>query len=134
MPADRLPGDRNVPRVQGPAFGASQRMVVSPGHEADGIIHMPGGQSGHPLSPFWGAGHQDWVHGTPTPFLPGERSTLRLVEPDAPPSPVAYRPLPGTPPIHRRSIRLNNGPVIAVVTSAMITSTANRRSPRKPSS
>jgi penicillin amidase len=71
MPADPLPGDGNMPRVQGPAFGASQRMVVSPGHEAEGIIHMPGGQSGHPLSPFWGAGHDAWVQGTPTPFLPG---------------------------------------------------------------
>ena len=80
MPADPLPGDRDMPRVQGPAFGASQRMVVSPGHEADGIIHMPGGQSGHPLSPFWGAGHEDWVQGRPTPFLPGKAEhTLRLV-------------------------------------------------------
>jgi len=83
MPADALPGDRDMPRVQGPSFGASQRMVVSPGHEADGIIHMPGGQSGHPLSPFWGAGHEDWVQGKPTPFLPGAtRYTLRL-EPKA---------------------------------------------------
>lgn len=80
MPAEPLPGDSNMPRVQGPAFGASQRMVVSPGHEADGIIHMPGGQSGHPLSPFWGAGHDDYVHGRATPFLPGAtRYTLTLV-------------------------------------------------------
>lgn len=80
MPADRLPGDRDMPRVQGPAFGASQRMVVSPGHEAEGWIHMPGGQSGHPLSPFWGAGHEDWVNGRPTPFLPGTTvHTLTLV-------------------------------------------------------
>ncbi|RXR08376.1 penicillin acylase family protein [Pseudoxanthomonas composti] len=71
MPAEPLPGDIHMPRVQGPSFGASQRMVVSPGHEAAGLIHMPGGQSGHPLSPFWGAGHEDWVHGRPTPFLPG---------------------------------------------------------------
>ena len=71
MPADPLPGDSNMPRVQGPAFGASERMVVAPGHEVDGLMHMPGGQSGHPLSPFWGAGHDDWVHGRPTPFLPG---------------------------------------------------------------
>lgn len=71
MPREPLPGDNNVPRVQGPSFGASERMVVSPGHEADGIVHMPGGQSGHPLSPFWGAGHDDWVQGKPTPFLPG---------------------------------------------------------------
>jgi penicillin amidase len=79
MPADPLPGDGSMPRVQGPKFGASQRMVVSPGHEADGILHMPGGQSGHPLSPFWGAGHAAWVRGDASPFLPGEtRHTLRL--------------------------------------------------------
>lgn len=79
MPADALPGDSHMPRVQSPRFGASQRMVVAPGHEADGFIHMPGGQSGHPLSPFWGSGHEDWVHGRPTPFLPGPaRHTLTL--------------------------------------------------------
>ena len=79
MPADPLPGDGGVPRVQGPRFGASQRMVVSPGHEADGILHMPGGQSGHPLSPFWGAGHAAWVRGEASPFLPGNpQHTLRL--------------------------------------------------------
>ncbi|HBK46188.1 MAG TPA: penicillin acylase, partial [Xanthomonadaceae bacterium] len=79
MPAQALPGDSNMPRVQGPAFGASERMVVSPGHEQDGIVHMPGGQSGHRLSPFWGAGHEDWAQGRATPFLPGPaRYTLTL--------------------------------------------------------
>ncbi|MGX5732080.1 penicillin acylase family protein [Pseudoxanthomonas beigongshangi] len=79
MPQEPLPGDGAMPRVQHPSFGASERMVVSPGREADGFLHMPGGQSGHPMSPFWGAGHQDWVHGRPTPFLPGPpRHTLVL--------------------------------------------------------
>ena len=79
MPSDQLSGDGGMPRVVGPDFGASERMVVSPGHEAEGITHMPGGQSGHPLSPFWGAGHDDWVHGRPTPFLPGKTAyTLKL--------------------------------------------------------
>ncbi len=79
MRAEPLPGDSAMPRVQGPSFGASQRMVVSPGHEAEGIIHMPGGQSGNPMSPFWGAGHDDWVHGRPSPFLPGKTEyTLKL--------------------------------------------------------
>ena len=79
MPFEQLDGDSNMPRVVAPDFGASERMVVSPGHEADGILHMPGGQSGNPLSPFWGAGHEDWVHGRPTPFLPGPaRYTLKL--------------------------------------------------------
>ncbi len=69
-----------MPRVQGRSFGASQRMVVSPGHERSGIFHMPGGQSGHPLSPFYLAGHADWAAGRPGPFLPGPAThTLRLV-------------------------------------------------------
>src|SRR3546814_1729506 len=75
MPPDQIDGDGNMPRVAATAFGASERMVVSPGHEADGIAHMPGGQSGHPLSPFWGAGHDDWVHGRPTPL---DRKSTRL--------------------------------------------------------
>lgn len=81
MPADRLPGDAMMPRVQGPSFGASQRMVVAPGREADGILHMPGGQSGHPLSPFWGAGHDDWVHGRASPFLPGAARHALVLQP-----------------------------------------------------
>jgi penicillin amidase len=47
-------------------------MVVSPGHEQDGIFEMPGGQSGNPLSPYFLAGHEAWVHGDATPFLPGK--------------------------------------------------------------
>ena len=82
MPPDPLPGDGAMPRVQGPAFGASERMVVSPGHEADGIVHMPGGQSGHFLSPFWGAGHEDWVQGRPTPFLPGKAEYTLTLKPE----------------------------------------------------
>jgi penicillin amidase len=71
VPPDPLPGDANMPRVQAPEFGASERMVVAPGHEEAGIFHMPGGQSGHPLSPFFLAGHEAWVRGEASPFLPG---------------------------------------------------------------
>lgn len=71
MPSNPLPGDSAMPRVQAPGFGASERFVVAPGHEDEGIFHMPGGQSGHPLSPFYGAGHDDWEQGRATPFLPG---------------------------------------------------------------
>ena len=38
MPAQPLPGDQHMPRVQGEAFGASQRLVVSPGREAQGSL------------------------------------------------------------------------------------------------
>ena len=79
MPAEALPGDDHMPRVQGPAFGASERFVVSPGHEEEGIFEMPGGQCGNPLSPFYRAGHEAWARGEPTPFLPGPAvHTLRL--------------------------------------------------------
>ena len=71
-----------MPRVQAPAYGASERLAVSPGHEAEGLFHMPGGQSGHPLSPHYGDGEAAWEEGRPTPFLPGEPvSELRLVPP-----------------------------------------------------
>ena len=80
MESIELPGDTDMPRVQGPAHGASERLVVSPGKEDRGIFHMPGGQSGHPLSPFYGAGHEDWVIGKKTPLLPGEAQySLRLL-------------------------------------------------------
>jgi penicillin amidase len=80
MPADPLPGDSNMPRVQHPSFGASERFVVSPGHEDEGIFHMPGGECSNPLSPYFRAGHEAWVHGDPTPFLPGPAEhTLELV-------------------------------------------------------
>ena len=71
MPAQPLPGDTHMPRVQGPAIGASQRFAVAPGRESSGYFHMPGGQSGHPMSPFYDAGHRAWSEGEPTPFLPG---------------------------------------------------------------
>jgi len=71
MPRDPLPGDANMPRAQGPAFGASERFAVSPGDEQNAYLHMPVGQSGHPMSPFYRVGHDDWVHGRPSSFLPG---------------------------------------------------------------
>lgn len=72
MPRQPLPGDTEMPRVQGPSFGASERMVVSPGHEEEGIFEMPGGQSGHPFSPYYREGHSDWVEGRRASLLPGE--------------------------------------------------------------
>jgi penicillin amidase len=71
MPKVELPGDSKMPRVQSPDFGASNRFAVSPGREEDGYFVMPGGQSGHPLSPYYGSGHTSWAKGEQTPFLPG---------------------------------------------------------------
>jgi penicillin amidase len=83
IPPRELPGDTDLPRVQARSHGASERIAVSPGREADALFHMPGGQSGHPLSPYYGAGHEDWEEGRPTPLLPGKpvyRLTLRISE------------------------------------------------------
>ncbi|QBG37203.1 penicillin acylase family protein [Litorilituus sediminis] len=79
MPSSALSGDTYMPKVQGKSFGASERMVVSPGFEEHGIFHMPTSQAGHPWSPYYGKGHQDWEQGKPSAFLPGKtRYTLTL--------------------------------------------------------
>ena len=80
MPADHLSGDTDMPKAQGPKMGASERFSVAPGDEANSVLHMPTGQSGHPLSDYYDAGHSDWVNGLPSPFLPGAAEhTLTLV-------------------------------------------------------
>jgi penicillin amidase len=70
-PERALPGATDMPRVQSPSAGASERFAVSPGREEEALFHMPGGQSGHPLSPYYLAGHEDWEEGRATPLLPG---------------------------------------------------------------
>jgi penicillin amidase len=80
MPAEPLPGDSNMPRFQSTESGASERLAVSPGREAEGLFHMPDGQSGHPLSPHYRDGHEAWARGDAMPFLPGPAvETLTLV-------------------------------------------------------
>jgi penicillin amidase len=81
MPADRLPGDSNMPRVQDRAFGASVRFAVAPGREKDGVFEMPAGESPNPCSPYFGAGHEAWVRGDPAPFLPGPAQHALSLEP-----------------------------------------------------
>ena len=80
MPVLQLPGDHDMPRVQEGEVGASERFAVSPGHEAEGYFELPGGQSGHPLSPYYRSGFLGWARGEAPPFLPGPaRHTLTLV-------------------------------------------------------
>lgn len=78
MPVVELDGDAMMPRVQQPAFGASERFVVSPGREAEGIFTLAGGQSGHPLSPYYRRGFSHWARGEAAPFLPMQ-ARYRLV-------------------------------------------------------
>jgi penicillin G amidase len=71
-----------MPRVQDGPIGASERFAVSPGHEEQGYIHIAGGQSGHPLSPYYRAGFNDWAQGVATPFLPGPAQHRLTLRPD----------------------------------------------------
>ncbi len=80
MPELELPGDHDMPRVQDGAFGASERFAVSPGHEAGGYLHIPGGQSDDPLSPYYRAGFRAWAEGKPLPFLPGPAEHRLLLQ------------------------------------------------------
>jgi penicillin amidase len=80
MPHEPLPGDLFTLRMHWGAAAASQRLIVSPGREDEGMLHMPTGQSGHPLSPFYSNSHEAWVKGEATPLLPGRSvHTLQLV-------------------------------------------------------
>ena len=72
MPRSPGFGDSYMPAVQKTGFGASQRLFVQPGLEENAILTLPGGQSGHPLSPFYRAGFSDYVQANNTPLLPTE--------------------------------------------------------------
>ena len=41
----------------------------------------PGGPSGHPLSPFYRTGFDDWAAGRATPFLPGPAQHWLILHP-----------------------------------------------------
>lgn len=71
FPSEPLPGDGLTVRAQSTEFGASQRLVVSPSHESSAIAQLPGGQSGHFLSPNYRDQFNAWLKGDPAPMLPG---------------------------------------------------------------
>ena len=93
MPPTELPGDTHMPRVQTPDFGASMRMVVAPRPSAPGLFELPGGESGYPLSPWYGDEFEIWAQGAPAPLAPGAaRTTLHFIpwgRPGAPPPATA---------------------------------------------
>lgn len=67
-------GDSYMPAVQGASFGASQRFIVQPGDEVNGVLSIPGGQSGHPLSDFYRVGFIEYAAQQHTPLLPDKLS------------------------------------------------------------
>ena len=78
-----VPGDRATVRAQAPGFGASERFAVSPGREAEALFQMPGGQAGNPRTPWYLSGHEDWIGGRPSPFLPGPAKWTLVLKPAA---------------------------------------------------
>ena len=76
-------GDSYMPAVQAPTFGASERFFVRPGALDKAILTLPGGQSGHPLSPYYRAGFEDYISGDSTPLLPGNIQHTRTFSPGA---------------------------------------------------
>lgn len=71
MPDEPATGCGQCIRVMQDGLGASQRLVVSPGYQDKGILHMPGGQSGHPFSPHYRDQQRYWSEGLPLPLLAG---------------------------------------------------------------
>ena len=65
---DSLPGCDFCIRVNDELFGAMERLIISPGQWQDGILHIPGGQSGHPLSEHYKDQYRYWVNGQSIPF------------------------------------------------------------------
>jgi penicillin G amidase len=68
MPNVPLAGCARCVRYSSGKHGATERMVVAPGHESEGILHMPGGQSGQPGSRHYDDQQQAWIAGRPTNF------------------------------------------------------------------
>ncbi len=82
LPRDPLPGWVGTLRAQQPNYGQSVRFVGRPGRSGTAILDLPGGQSGHPLSRWYDAGHRAWVEGRGSPLEAGPAEhTLRLRPP-----------------------------------------------------
>lgn len=83
MPPDPLPGCLFSVCSSEPGFGASVRMVVSPGREGAAFMHIACGQSGHPLSDNYDDQHRYWVRQEPLPLLPGREAGKFTLTPRA---------------------------------------------------
>ena len=81
MPGEALPGCAFCVRAAGPGFGASERLVVAPDHFEDAILHMPGGQSGQPLSPYYRDQQNYWLKGLPMALTAGKSEHMLLLQP-----------------------------------------------------
>ncbi len=97
IPPHDQPGHWSTVRVATPLFGASDRMVVSPGHEADGSLTTPAGQSANPSSSHYRDLHDAWRDGVFAPLLPGgavEELTFTPATAEEPAVPATSAPGP----------------------------------------
>lgn len=69
-------------KVMGQSHSASERLVLSPAHPEDAIFHMPGGQSGHPLSKHYRDQQLFWQQGIAAPLQPSKVSHALFLVPD----------------------------------------------------
>jgi len=81
MPRRPLAGCIECVRYAYSSLGAAARMVVAPGHEDDGILEMPGGQSGQLSSPHYSDQQESWVAGLSSKLLSGERRHSMILKP-----------------------------------------------------
>jgi penicillin amidase len=80
LPHAALEGGSNVVRMARPRSGASMRMVCDLADPTRSRFALPGGQSGHFLSPHYADGFADWVAGVTKPLEPGPPAhRVRLV-------------------------------------------------------
>ena len=82
MPQQPLAGCTYCVRVATADFGASMRLVVSPGHEDKMILVTPTGQSGHPLSAHYQDKYPHWVNGIKMPQVPDSASSTLVFKPE----------------------------------------------------
>ncbi len=86
MPDAPVPGCPQCVRVvydREVQHGQSERMVVSPGREADAILHLPGGQSGHPGSAHYRDQFGHWLTGQALPLEGKAQNSVLLLKPGA---------------------------------------------------
>jgi penicillin amidase len=76
-----LPGCDLCIRASSSRHGASERLVVSPGRHGDAMLHIPGGQSGHPLSAHFTDQYPYWMNGDALPFMPGRAVDVLTLKP-----------------------------------------------------
>lgn len=81
LPTRPLPGCDFCIRASSSMHGASERLVVSPGRHRDGILSVPGGQSGHPLSAQFTDQYPYWSNGDPLPFMPSRTVGVLTLKP-----------------------------------------------------